>query len=166
MRSPTALFIWLSVITFSLYFSGHLFDLSVIVPNWKLGDLESIMRYRQFFHAATPRTYFNPVIFLGAVIPTIALILAWNINMELRPSIGITAITGIALLVFTLVYFDPKNEYLFYSGQLNGNVLETLVNQWVYGDIGRLFLSGVGFLASLNAMRTFYRRRPPFESQT
>lgn len=166
MRSPTALFIWLSVITFSLYFSGHLFDLSAVVPNWRLGDLESITRYRQFFHNATPRTYFNPVIFLGAVIPTVTLILSWNINMELRTSMGITTITGIALLVFTLVYFDPKNEYLFYSEQLDEKTVETLVNQWVYGDIGRLFLSAVGFLASLNAMRAFYRRRPPFDSST
>jgi|GEM_PF-2107954 len=161
MRSPTALFIWLSVITFSLYFSGHLFDMSVIVPNWQLGDQESITRYRQFFHDATPRNYFNPVIFLGAIIPTIALFLGWDINLRLRSSIGITAITGIALLVFTFVYFDPKNEYLFYTEQLDEKVVETMVKQWVYGDIGRLFLSGVGFLASLNAMREFYRQRPP-----
>lgn len=52
------IFLWLTVILFSFYFAGHLFDLLANIPNWKSGEIADVKKYRNFYSQASPKNYF------------------------------------------------------------------------------------------------------------
>lgn len=132
--------------------------MTVILPNWQLGDLESLSLYRNFFHAATPRGYFGPLDPLVVIIPLIALILNWKSGGALRWMLGTTTVVGIIVLLMYLFYFAPKSAYLFSADTLDEALVAETVQAWIDGAVVRLILATIAFLASINAMRLFHRK--------
>lgn len=151
------LFLWLTVITFSFYFAGHLFDLLANIPNWKSGDITDVSKYRDFYTKASPKNYFLPLVIGTPIICLTCLFFVWNIGTPVITLLMISTFISLIITVATIKYFVPINEYIFTSSEYDPVKLKKLVHGWVKMDYIRLFLLGVGLLTSIFALRSFLK---------
>lgn len=150
------LFLWLTVLIFSFYFAGHVFDLLANIPNWKSGDIRDVSKYRDFYTKASPKNYFLPFVVGTPLICLICLIFVWNMGNPIRMFLIIFSLMSLISLVLTIKYFVPINEYIFNSAEYDQVKLKKLVSGWVKMDYVRLFLLGAGLLTSILALKSFY----------
>lgn len=151
----TLIFLWLSLILYSFYFAGHLFDILANVPNWKSGELEAVGRYRAFYGKSTPKNYFLPLVLGTPVVSLIALYLVWPLGNPITLYLGIAVLMTLAVLVMTVKIFVPINKYIFGSQEYDPVQLKKMVNRWISLDYLRLFLIGLGMIAAILGLDAF-----------
>ncbi|HQZ96312.1 MAG TPA: hypothetical protein PLP21_08330 [Pyrinomonadaceae bacterium] len=143
--------LWLMVLSFASFFAGHLYELIVVVPNWKSGAIADVTKYNQFFSLASPADYYNLTVgssFIFSIVGLASILKCGKIAI-------IFASTAILVVVIYAVYtyavFLPTNFYIG-AGNYDPAVLEPLVARWVFHEPIRFALIGVGLLASILTM--------------
>ena len=149
--------IWLIVILFGFLFAGHLFDLSVNVPNWKSGEIVEVSAYRDFYVKTTPKVYFLPVMLGLFVVNLLGIVLIRRANKAVRLSILICMLIVLIVFVFTILVFVPINDYILANSDYAPDKLKKLVTKWVKLDYFRLLLVGIGFASSIFAIDAHYQ---------
>lgn len=151
----TTIFLWLTVLLFSFYFAGHLFDLLANIPNWKSGEIADIEKYRDFYKRASPKNFF---ILLGLGTPVISLVslsLVWQnagaTMYFLAAAFGLSLIT----LLFTVKFFVPINEYIFTSTTYDQVELKEKVSKWISADYFRLLLIGAAMASAIGGLSEY-----------
>lgn len=149
------LFLWITVIVFSFYFAGHLFDLLANIPNWKSGDIMDVSKYRDFYAKASPKNYFFPFVIGTPIVSLICLFLVWNIGDPARIFLIMSSLIALLVSVATIKYFVPINDYIFTSTEYDQVKLKKLVSGWIKMDYIRVAILGVGLLTSILALKSF-----------
>lgn len=152
--------LWLNALVFTFYLAGHLFDIFILVPNWKSGTLEDISLYNAFFHQTNPADYFRVIMPVSTGLSVICFVLFFHRGNPMLILLLISLLIDIGIDLVTLHYFLPRNEYLFFEqgGELHPERVETYVKSWVTADYLRIAMIVIGCFASLQAVHFSYKR--------
>lgn len=160
LQNIAQILLWVSVIAWSLWFGGLMYEVVVILPLWSSALPESVIEWnsRPRF-VVNPTRYFGPVALTCVLSSLGAFIAAWKIGKNWLWHL-ISAASAIATLGFTLVYFFPKNEVLFRNqhGGLSGEEITAIANAWITGNWIRIIIMAIGFFAALSALSAAARR--------
>lgn len=151
--------LWLNALTFAFYLAGLLFDILILVPNWKSGSLEEIQLFNNFFHKTQPADFYRVVMPISTALSVICFIVFFNRGNPILMLLTISLLIDIGIDAVTLHYFVPINEYLFLDkgGELNPQRVSEYVNSWITADYLRVGLIMIGFYASIAAVHFSYR---------
>ena len=148
------LFLWATLLFFSFYFSGHLFDIIANVPNWESGEVNDVQLYRDFYHKSSPTRYFAPLVLGTPVVSLIALILVWKKGRRTRTLLAASFLIAVGVSIWTILFFVPINQYI-QTAEYNPLELKRLVTKWVRYDYLRLAVLGIGLASSLLALTSY-----------
>ncbi len=151
----TKLLLWLTVILFSFHFAGHLFDIVANQPNWKSGEILDVSNYRDFYHYSSPKNYFFLPVVGGPLICLIALILVWKNRTKAKLFIGTSFLISVIVLVFTVIFFVPINEYIFSTSEYDASKLKDSVSKWISMEYIRFILIGLGMITSIMGLESY-----------
>ena len=154
LQKITRILVWISVIAWSLWFGGLMYEMVVILPLWSSALPESVIEWNsrpQF--VINPTRYYVPVAVTCVLSSVGAFITAWKVGKNWFWHL-ISAACAIATLGFTLIYFFSKNEVLFRNqyGGFNGEKITAIANAWIAGNWVRVVIMAIGFLAALSAL--------------
>jgi len=151
----TTALLWISVIVWSIWFGGTIYQMLVIVPIWSDSLPESLHAFfkgtsfnQNIVHFFGPR--WMPVRFL----PLYGMLLSgWQLPAH-RPLFIVTAVCMTFVLVFTVAYVYPINAVLFTQagGSQTTDELRAMLHRWVIADRARFLVALVGYLALLRAL--------------
>ena len=147
-------FMWATMLLFSFYFAGHLFDIIANVPNWSSGEVGDVTLYRNFYRKSSPSNYFAPLVLGTPIVSLIALILTWKKGGSTKILLGASFLTAAGVAVWTALFFVPINQYI-QTGEYNPIELKELVTKWVTYDYLRLASIGVGLTSSIWALASY-----------
>jgi hypothetical protein len=153
--------LWCNAIVFAIYLAGHLFDILIIIPNWKSGSIEEIILFNDFFHKTNPVNYYRIIMWISTVLSVLCFVVAWPMGNPVRTLLGISLVIDILIDIVTWHYFTPINEYLFLEqgGELQQARVREYVTQWVVADYLRVGLIMIGFYTSILAVHFSYKKR-------
>ncbi|CAN5281900.1 hypothetical protein BH10ACI1_BH10ACI1_15660 [soil metagenome] len=145
--------LWISVIAWSLWFGGLMYELFVITPLWSLALPESAIEWNsrpKFMVIPTP--FYAPVAVTTILSSLLGMFSGWKSGNR-RIWLILSTVCAIATLAFTLVYFFPKNEVLFQNqiAGLSGEEITAIGNAWIRANYIRVGVMVVGFYAALKA---------------
>lgn len=146
----TLILLWVSVLSWSIWIGGTIYQMLVIVPIWSAALPESL---RAFFTGTnfnrTILRFFGPRWMPVRVLPVLGLLFfGWNLPGHRPLFIAAAACVTIGV-AFTLAYLYPLNRILFDQAGANHTAEEirALVRRWITADRVRLLLISVGYLA-------------------
>jgi hypothetical protein len=148
------LFLWATLLLFSFYFSGHLFDIVANVPNWQSGEADDVLLYRDFYRHSSPARYFAPLVLGTPVASLVALMLVWKRSRQTRTLLGASFLIAAGVAVWTFLFFVPINEYI-QAGEYEPVKLKELVTKWVMYDYLRLAITALGLASSIWALVSY-----------
>jgi len=154
-NTVTLILLWISVIVWSIWLGGTIYQMLVIVPIWSDSLPESL-------HAFFKGTSFNHNIwyFFGPrwipvrFLPLYGILFfGWRLPTH-RSLFIVTVICMSFVLVFTLTYVYPMNAVLFTQagGNLSVAELRAMLHRWIIADRLRFVVACVGYLALLRAL--------------
>lgn len=157
LRLFYSIFLWWSVIGFSIWVGGTIFSMFVVVPMWSASPPESV----RFFFGKTTfmkhiRNFFGPVWMAARSLPIfITLVLGWNLRPE-RDFLMIAAASMLFGIIFTLAYVYPINKELMIKagGDHKASEIRSMVSKWIFADRLRFFIMLIGYIFLLV---TFHR---------
>jgi Domain of unknown function (DUF1772) len=150
----TLVLLWISVLSWSIWFGGTIYQMLVVVPMWSVRPPDSLLAFlkntnytRDVLKFFGPR--WMPVRSLALLLP----FLGWNLRTH-RPFFILAACCIAAAMVFTIAYVYPINAALFSSAVAgrDPNEVRTLAHHWIIADRLRLLVVSVGYLALLWAL--------------
>ena len=153
--------LWLNALVFCIYLAGHLFDVFILVPNWKSGSMEDIRMYNSFFHKTNPFDFFRIIMPVSTGLSLLCFITFLRRGNPLITLVLISLLIDIGIYLVTLHYFLPINEYLFFEqgGELSPDRVREYVKNWVTADYLRIAMIMIGFYSSILAVHYSYRLR-------
>ncbi len=154
----TKISLWLTVILFSFYFAGHLFDLTANIPNWESGEIADVEKYRDFYSQASPKNYFLLLVLGTPIISLISSGLVWKTAGSSRYYLAATFVLSVIVLIFTITYFVPINEYIFSSAAYDPVELKEMVSNWISADYIRILLIGTGMLTAIAGFNEYMKQ--------
>jgi uncharacterized membrane protein len=141
---------------------ADLYVVLVEMPNWSANVPASLVPYRANLAHAHPGHFFQvfvPVTFLALLASAV---LGWREAGAAR-AWRLAAAAGILLVeVFTLAYFFPRNEVLFF-GPLeahSADALRAAAREWVLGNHARVALTVAAALCATSALLRAVRAMP------
>ena len=153
--------LWLNALTFAFYLAGLLFDILILVPNWKSGSLEEIKLFNDFFHKTQPADFYRIIMPISTALSVICFFVFYKRGNPILILLMISLLIDVGIDAVTWHYFVPINEYLFLDngGELNPQRVSEYVNSWITADYLRVGLIMIGFYASIAAVHFSYRTR-------
>lgn len=153
--------LWCNAIIFAIYLGGLLFDILVLVPNWRAGTIEEIKLFNDFFHKTQPAEYYRVIMPVSTALSVLCVIVFFNRGNPILILLTLSLLIDIGIDAVTWHYFVPINEYLFLDdgGALNADRVREYVNSWITADYLRIGLIMIGFYASIAAVHFSYRSR-------
>ena len=150
--------LWLNTFFACGYFIGHLFDYLVIIPNWEHGNVEGITKFREFFIKADPGAFFKIFVMAPILFALICFFSYLKSEKKLRRVLGTYLAISLGAFVFTMFYFLPLNDYLFWSKEINFESIKTkeFISKWILGDTIRLVIGLAALLVSARALHLSY----------
>jgi len=147
--------------TFAFYLAAMLFDILVLVPNWRSGSMEEIQLFNNFFHKTEPFDFYKVIMPISTALSVICFIFFFNRGNPIFILLLISLLIDIGIDAVTWYYFVPINEYLFFEkgGQLNPERVSEYVHSWITADYLRVGLIMIGFYTSIAAVHFSYRTR-------
>lgn len=160
-RISKRFFLWLNIFFAGGHFTGHLFDTLVIIPNWKAGTIDNLIRYNDFFVHTDPGSFFSIFVIGPTVMAIICFILYFKSKKEIKIILGIGLIITIISTLSTFLYFFPINNYLFWGEDtiLDPSRTKTLAAKWVLGEWFRLALGFITLIISARALHLSYDKK-------
>jgi hypothetical protein len=152
-------FLWVSVIAWGVVLGAKLFDLRVVAGAWSAAPPESLslLPYGPRF-PVNPGQFFAPISATILLAALAALIAGWNTPNNYRVWLALSAGSILAVWIFTVVAFWPRNGTLFAAGS-GSPIAQTdradLIRQarlWVRYDWCRIAMMVVGYMAAVRAI--------------
>lgn len=155
----TRVLLWGSVLGWGILLGGKLFDLLVLVGAWSLSPPESLslLPYGARFPVDTGE-YFFPSSVALLVCSFGVLISGWKTPPRYRLLLAVPAVMLLVTLIFTVLWFWPRNAALWAVAQGAPNAVQDpaeiirMVRQWVAYDWLRVVVCVVGFVSSVRAI--------------
>jgi|SRR5437879_3610589 len=155
----TRAFLWVSVLAWGIGVGAKLYDLRVLAAAWSAAPPESLtlLPYGARF-PVDPGAFFLPTSVLTLVAALGALISGWKTPLGYRLWLWSSAVLILAVWVFTVVAFWPRNAALFAaasgstSGAKSQAELVELARQWVTYDWWRVGMMAAGFVSAVRAI--------------
>ncbi|MBK6546201.1 MAG: hypothetical protein IPG12_13140 [Saprospiraceae bacterium] len=152
--------LWLNFIFSVSYLTGHIFDYFVIMSNWKYGNIELLINYRSFFKNADPGVFFRIIVPATVIISLISFIAYLRNDKKIIYILSVHFVLTIAAFLFTMFYFLPINNYLFWGNGINLEPVKTmaLAKSWVLGENFRIIQGFLCVIASARALHLSYSK--------
>ena len=152
------IFLWLNTILSTVYLTGHLFDFFVVMSNWRAGRVELLTGYRAFFIHADPGHFFRIVVPVSVLLSVISFFAYLKSNKQIRILLSAHLVLTLGAFLFTMFYFLPINNYLFWNKEmsLDPSLTMELVNKWVLGEHLRVVFGFVALMVSARALHLSY----------
>jgi hypothetical protein len=151
----TLVLLWISVLSWSVYVGGTIYQMVVIDPIWSASPPESL---RAFFKGTSflqnILNFFGPRTMPLRYLPLLGvLFFGWDLPKH-RSLFVIATVCMTIALVFTLVYIYPINAVLFTQAGGDHTVEEVraMTHSWIVADRARLLVVSVGYLSLLRAL--------------
>ena len=152
-------FLWVSVLAWGVVLGAKLFDLRVVAGAWSAAPPESLslLPYGPRF-PVNPGQFFAPISATILLAALGALIAGWNAPNNYRVWLALSAGSILAVWIFTVVAFWPRNGTLFAAGSGSPIALTDraeLIRQarlWLQYDWCRIVMMVVGFMAAVRAI--------------
>ncbi|MGA9246728.1 MAG: anthrone oxygenase family protein [Candidatus Acidiferrales bacterium] len=151
----TLVLLWISVLSWSVYVGGTIYQMVVIDPIWNASLPESLGAFfkgTNFLQNIV--NFFGPRTMPVRYLPLLGLLFfGWDLPKH-RPLFVIAAVCMTIGLVFTLAYIYPINAILFTQAGGDHTVEEVraMAHNWIVADRVRLSVISVGYLALLRAL--------------
>lgn len=152
--------LWLSVIMWSTWIGGTLYQMLVIVPMWSASPPESV---RSFFQDTDYNRlifrFFGPPFMVARLLPVVAaLFVGWH-SPRHRYALLVAVLCLAFAVIVTLAYVYRINAILFEQagGNSSAEEIRTMVDHWILADRVRF---GVGIVAFLAILRAFKEPMP------
>ena len=150
------LLLWVSVLGWGIVFGGLLLETVWIVPLWSGALPGSLTSWN-----INPQHVFDPTTFYWIFTSSTVLAMAgiwiidWKVPWRRRKWLAAASTCAVAAIVFTFIYFLPRNVWLFqrHGSGLTAEQITTLGNNWVVANWFRLTIIGIGFLCALGGFR-------------
>lgn len=149
--------LWLNAFIAAAYFTGHLFDFLVVMPNWRAGEVELLMNYRSFFSNADPGAFFRIIVPASVLLSVISFLAYWKADKPVKVMLGMYLALTVGAFLFTMFHHLPINNYLFWGK----DILEPartmdLAQQWVLGEHVRVVCGFVSLIIAGRALHLSY----------
>ncbi len=154
------IFLWLNTIISTAYLTGHLFDFFVVMSNWRDGSVESLSKYRSFFINADPGYFFRIVVPASVLISALSFFAYLKSDKRIKILLSIHLVLTLGAFLFTMLYFLPINNYLFWNKEITFEASKTLnlVNNWVFGEHLRVLFGFIALLVAARALHLSYNK--------
>lgn len=154
------IFLWLNTVLASAYFTGHLFDFFVVMPNWRNGSVELLTNYRAFFINADPGAFFRIIVPVSVLVSVISFILYMKPDKQIKIMLIVHLFLTLGAFLFTMFYFLPINNYLFWSKEIILEPAKTLdlAHKWVFGEHFRLIFGFFALVVSARVLHLSYSK--------
>lgn len=150
------IFLWWSVIGFSIWVGGTIFSMSVVVPMWSSSPPDSV---RFFFGKTTFNkhiwNFFGPPWMAIRSVPLfITLALGWNLRPQ-REFLLIAAACIFFGIIYTLAYVYSINNELMKKagGDHTAAEIQSMVRKWIFADRLRFVIMLIGYIFLLMTFR-------------
>lgn len=156
-------FLWLNTIISTVYLTGHLFDLFVVMPNWRAGSVELLTNYKTFFINADPGHFFRIVVPASVLLSVICFFLYLkSSDTKIKIMLSVHLVITLGAFLFTMFYFLPINNYIFWNKEITLEPVKTLdlVKKWVFGEHLRVVFGFVALIVSARALHLSYNKLP------
>ena len=151
------LVLWALVLCYSFFLAGHLYEIIVLVPNWSSGIPDDVGRYRDFLSHSGPGRYFMIVGLPAFITSILAIAATWSAGKRLRLLSIVPLLIFIVYGVWTQWYFVPINHYV--GGEhYDAVILKAKVDGWVFWEIPRTVLVGLGLVVAICHLELYGRR--------
>jgi hypothetical protein len=155
----TRLFIWVSVLAWGILLGAKLFDLRVLVGAWSASPPASLklLPYGSQYPVDTGE-FFIPSSAALLLASCGALVSGWRTPLKYRGWLAVSAVMIFATLIFTVMYFWPRNAALWAVAKGTATALQDpaeirkMVHDWVACDWLRVAMASVGFVAAVRAI--------------
>src|SRR4051812_30966741 len=152
-------FLWVSVLAWGVVLGAKLFDLRVVAGAWSAAppDSLSLMPYGPRF-PVNPGQFFAPISATILLAAFGALIAGRHTPNNYRVWLALSAGSILAVWIFTMVAFWPRNGTLFAAGAGSPIAVtdrDALIRQahlWVQYDWCRIAMMVVGFMSAVRAI--------------
>jgi Domain of unknown function (DUF1772) len=142
-----------SMIAWSLWFGGLMYETTVVMPVWSASLPTSVLEWNSRpDYVINPTRFFLPVA-LSCVFLSIAAAIAARKFVTRKFSLFLSAACSTGALVFTLAYFFSRNDVLF-RGQgigLSGEQISVIAYEWIFANWIRVAVMAVGFVGAIRA---------------
>ncbi len=149
----TEIFLWATVLIFTIHLSGHIFDRIAIIPNWESGEIEDMQRNKAFFRKGQIRTFFGLIILACFLSSLLSMILLWGHGDASQYAFGAFAVST-ASNIWSILYFVPMNKY-FESQDYQAEKLHRTVKKWITANHFRFVLLTIALGLAIAAMENF-----------
>jgi hypothetical protein len=125
--------------------------------SWGSNIPDSIETARAYFKSVNPAKFFRIFSPINQILGLLVLILFWRLSPAIRIYLAIAVALYISGDVLTFLYFYPRNEIMFRTGQLAD--VETLRNawrEWTNMNWIRSLLVFMGLIFSFLSLHTIY----------
>ena len=137
----TQIFLWLAILSMSIWVGGTIYQMAVIVPLWSASPPESV---RTFFLGTQFNSrignFFGPHLMPFRALPILGvLIVGWNLRRHRKYFLLMAACTVVGI-AWTFGYIYPINDVLFTQAGASHSAEEvrTAVRNWILADRVRL----------------------------
>lgn len=159
----TRIFLWLSVTLGGIVLGAKYFDLRVLAGAWSHNPPESLrlLPYGANYPVDTGE-FFQPISAVVLIAIVGALIAGWKTPWRYRLWLAIPVLTITVSLVFTVLWFWPRNAELWAIAKGAQNAVRDpieaarMAQEWVRYDWLRVMAGLVGFVSSIRAISIPY----------
>lgn len=123
--------------------------------SWNADVPNSIAAAREYFKNVNPGDFFRIFSPINQLLGILVLILFWKSSRSVRLTLGIALLTYLIAEGLTFMYFFPRNEILFQSGNLNDiETMQRIASEWAAMNWVRTGILCIGvFFSSLSLHR-------------
>ncbi len=152
------LLLWINAFLLSIICGAALFFLVAIQPNWRSGNVEDIIIMNSFFHVTDASIFFKGSLAPSLLVSLICMVAYRKGDRALRNLVVITFVINAAMFAFTLLYFVPKNNYLFV--QHKTGLVRDYVSSWMTAQYFRIAFYLLGLLFAARSIHQSYLVQP------
>lgn len=143
----------LGTVCLSFVIGANVYEQVVCVPNWvRPGGLEAYRAFARDRHAGYFFLTFAPAALVCLAAGTA---LGWKAPGARDPYALYATLAVLGALIFTRVYFIPRNRLLFLPATAthNDSQATVLLRQWIVGNYVRVAVAVSGLVSALIALR-------------
>lgn len=145
--------LWVSILGFTTWVGGTLYQMLVIVPMWSASPPESLRAFLSGtrFNEMIGHFFGPPIMIARNAPPLAALIFGWRLPH--RKWLLAATVCMASGVIFTVVYIYPINAVLFtQAGDHSPEEIGSMLHRWIVADRVRFGVGVIGFLSLLRAL--------------
>ncbi|MGB2751822.1 MAG: hypothetical protein WBC19_07165 [Pyrinomonadaceae bacterium] len=148
-----------TVLFLTFHLTGHIYEMLVLVPNWKSGEVADVVRYVDFIRIGMPSHFFSIAQFGCLLLSLVTFVAVWSEKEKVRMFAGITFFISVIVMAGTFIIFVPINIYMGSTTNFDPVELKTKVTTWVNFEYMRIVVIALGLVTSIAALEFYGRKR-------